>query len=589
MARIEYLINNPYEVELSDLELLDAEIEKYPYFYSLRAIKLLAFKKFNHPDFEQELQLTSVLNSNPEELYQFLHPEEFLVPSNVTATENAEIHEQTEPVLTASTPVSTELPAPIIDPANSVTEENFQDVIEKETTLSEVTSSSEENEMVEDPHTEIVMDSSPSLQALDNSNAEEVIEKEANKIDVETSESEPFEYDASTELELSVIQDELEKEFLHQTIDFPETNTILTEETDNSITDISSVETLDEVETNYSPLTENNFISAENISTESDVTLSKLETFDIEASQVENSVVLAEDVVSEAVDITPVRDVDTTDFSIENSIEVANDILEKDTMIAQAVEETKEIYDAPIEQVELVNRSAETVEHRTDFTPTAPVSTYNTFQILNPKDEIMGGFGYEEEHVDPTNLVDESAPIEVATSLELEEPTFNEDKILAAESIQEVQNIQDELEITESVSVEDEKENAAPISASTTAATGESFSFNEWLKIPQQQQTITASSEKEMKFQIIEEFLDKNPKIKPLKKIEVPEHKAEVRDLKQTDFSDLMTETLAQIYIEQKQYEKAIKAYKILILKYPEKNSLFANQIKEIENLKNSK
>ncbi|MEG0529497.1 MAG: hypothetical protein RR578_04100, partial [Bacilli bacterium] len=40
---------------------------------------------------------------------------------------------------------------------------------------------------------------------------------------------------------------------------------------------------------------------------------------------------------------------------------------------------------------------------------------------------------------------------------------------------------------------------------------------------------------------------------------------------------------------EQKKYDKAIKAYKILILKYPEKNSLFANRIKGIENLKNSK
>ena len=44
-----------------------------------------------------------------------------------------------------------------------------------------------------------------------------------------------------------------------------------------------------------------------------------------------------------------------------------------------------------------------------------------------------------------------------------------------------------------------------------------------------------------------------------------------------------MTETLARIYVEQKNYDKAIQSYKILSLKYPEKSSLFADQIQEIK------
>jgi len=48
---------------------------------------------------------------------------------------------------------------------------------------------------------------------------------------------------------------------------------------------------------------------------------------------------------------------------------------------------------------------------------------------------------------------------------------------------------------------------------------------------------------------------------------------------------ELVTPTLAKVYLEQGHYEKAISAYKKLILKYPEKNSFFANQIKLIRKL----
>jgi predicted Zn-dependent protease len=54
-----------------------------------------------------------------------------------------------------------------------------------------------------------------------------------------------------------------------------------------------------------------------------------------------------------------------------------------------------------------------------------------------------------------------------------------------------------------------------------------------------------------------------------------------------TENDEIITETLADIYLQQKKYEKALKAYAKLSLKYPEKSVYFATRIKEIEDLKN--
>jgi hypothetical protein len=46
-----------------------------------------------------------------------------------------------------------------------------------------------------------------------------------------------------------------------------------------------------------------------------------------------------------------------------------------------------------------------------------------------------------------------------------------------------------------------------------------------------------------------------------------------------------MTETLAHVYLEQKKYEKAIAAFTVLSLKYPEKSSFFADRIEAVKKL----
>ncbi|MDO5655950.1 MAG: tetratricopeptide repeat protein [Flavobacteriaceae bacterium] len=120
--------------------------------------------------------------------------------------------------------------------------------------------------------------------------------------------------------------------------------------------------------------------------------------------------------------------------------------------------------------------------------------------------------------------------------------------------------------------------------------TSEYHSFSEWLKINTKQQSPkdTSESSEEVineKFRVIEEFLDKNPKITPSRDYKPQTNIA--GDLEE-NMSHLMTETLAKIYVEQKKYDKAIKAFSILRLKYPEKSGYFADRIREIKELKHN-
>ena len=125
----------------------------------------------------------------------------------------------------------------------------------------------------------------------------------------------------------------------------------------------------------------------------------------------------------------------------------------------------------------------------------------------------------------------------------------------------------------------------------------EKHSFQEWLQLSRTQpidrsiennsKTFEDSMEEERKKKaaLIDKFIETNPKIAPIKPGTAP---APQFELNSSDNTHLMTETLARVYLEQKKYQKAIQAYEILILKYPEKSSFFADRITDIKILQHN-
>lgn len=92
--------------------------------------------------------------------------------------------------------------------------------------------------------------------------------------------------------------------------------------------------------------------------------------------------------------------------------------------------------------------------------------------------------------------------------------------------------------------------------------------------------------DRKKKFELLDRFLESNPKIVPL---ESHNPKVNIKESTTLDKNELMTETLAKVYLEQKKYKKAIQAFKILSLKYPEKSGFFADQIQAVRKLQNEK
>ena len=110
----------------------------------------------------------------------------------------------------------------------------------------------------------------------------------------------------------------------------------------------------------------------------------------------------------------------------------------------------------------------------------------------------------------------------------------------------------------------------------------ELHSFLDWISIVQTKKIVR--SKKQNSDEIINIFLEKKPKIKNNKQRFFNASENAKKSI--VENNDIITETLAKVYTKQEHFEKAILAYQKLSLKYPQKSSYFADQIKVIKKIK---
>ena len=220
----------------------------------------------------------------------------------------------------------------------------------------------------------------------------------------------------------------------------------------------------------------------------------------------------------------------------------------------------------------------------------------------------------ESESLDtPTEEIDEEPATAEVTETEVsEEDSIQEEAVSEIEVEQEETvsepEVNHEIEVTEEEPVVEQPDSEKITEEDVEEESEETPVFLQWLKSLPSSQTDSESAEEETPVQteeleeandqqeeveetsdkgsteeLIDEFIRTEPSITPMKgKAEFfSPSKMAKRSLDEDE--TLISETLAKVYVQQGQLEKALKAYKQLSLKYPEKSSYFAALVSELE------
>ncbi|MBT7896588.1 MAG: hypothetical protein HN564_06285 [Flavobacteriales bacterium] len=172
--------------------------------------------------------------------------------------------------------------------------------------------------------------------------------------------------------------------------------------------------------------------------------------------------------------------------------------------------------------------------------------------------------------------------------INLEFPYFQTSQILLCKGLHNTNSIRYKTQLRKTAAHSASRRNLFQLinqkNKTKTEREKEYHSFMDWILIVKAEKIDRSTNTNSEK--IINTFIKNQPKIsknnnqKFFKPTEIGR-----KSIKEN--TDLITETLAKVYTKQKYYKKAISAYQKLSLKYPQKSSYFADQIKLITKLKN--
>ena len=592
-----YLINKPDVITEKQTEELGNVLIEFPYFQSARALRLKGLHNQNSFKYNYALKITAAHTADRSVLFDFITSETF------TSIQNDFFDKKLRDLLNI-----TVLDSEVVSPDEI--KKSFEvriDPIEQSilTSIKQATS----NTFEEPVKTEEAIEKEEIVSTPVEENKtvfEEVTQTEENSEDIITEEVAAIQIEETK----PVLEEAVETEAIPEEINIEEAVTIPVEETEPVVfeeekTQEESIDNIKE-ETIVIPVKETRHTFFEEV----------VEDFEEETVEpvVEKPVLTSIEeekpfVVEEPKKFNEIR-IDPIEESIYNSIKEATTVVFESKPIedntAITVDEPKFIEEYPKEVATLVFEEVKPLDEESN--EIAPV-VLESKSIEENSNEVISFILEEPVFIEAK---EEDTAI-VSEEEEIEEETIDFTTVFA-EKPEAIAEQSQETPSQESVKIAEENlEIGKPLDFSVK----EKHSFQEWLQLarpepidrsneiikedveankeiakevkktpeiilPKIEKVEVVEDEKKKKAQIIDKFIEANPKIPPIKPTPITLTPIQF-DINQEDNSYLMTETLARVYLEQKKYTKAIQAYEILILKYPEKISFFADRISDIK------
>ncbi|WP_313030951.1 hypothetical protein [Soonwooa sp.] len=635
-ARIIELLQQPSLMQANDLQLLEKQIEHTPYVQNVRALYLYGIHLYNPTRYKEVLTTTAAYTTDKKILYQFINKKDIVEFSNIKSDEK----------------VDTTIETPVEETQHAVSTNIVENLTENKEESSEVEAQQEEDVMnVEAGSKEVVITdgmaisekeeevgSDVSLESIDENleeNTEESSEVEAQQDeDVMNVEEGSKEVVITNETPISEKVEEVESDLSLESIDKNLTknkeeswaveaqqeedvmnveegskDVVITDETEPSeikeeLNRDVSFESIDDFLPQVKfevPKNHHQFLNPPKFEVK--------EHKPVEIEEKPTGIVI--DDTSENIDSKEeLNDEHSLDFGPfsgeEESVEVLEN--EKSEIPTEELKEQEPIIvdgakeepvqensawkpmsidahqpDALIGKVEIPNIVTAT-EKDNQFEP----SKEEVYETVNPEIKL-------EESVEEPKIVNEIVEqkeedlIETSEKVEEEKrPIFNVSFFGDSIAMVDDQKKANKDVVEEVVEEAQQKEVEIPIVAAQEDIKPEKSNVRQFINTWQNWLKIDRSAEiekdKEVKKQkAIDEFIENQPKITQLK-----DEAIFVIKEKKEDISHLMTETLANLYLEQKLYSKAIKAFEILIAKHPDKKDYFTQKIEEIKEQRKS-
>ena len=578
-ARILELLHRPENIAKEDIALLQKEISKYPYMQSIRTLQLSAVHLFDAENYQKELTKTAAFTTDKKILYQFINKKKIEEKKEAVKLKKINFKSEEPNAVTSETNFASEKEQIV----NSAIEE------EKVTPNAEVPvveniAIVDESEKTETPlNTEIeaivVEDAHPSTVIGDTEIETPILDRKENEfevikeIEILEEENLPFEIEEEPQ-EISFFKTRQEDlNFSKETV-------------------LEQIDQLSEIEKPSVKPSEISFNAFDSFlpDVKFTVPIAKLEP--LAMPEIPKSV---EPVMSSENQPNKIIVEDKAEIVVDEPLISTEEISDTSQIVSENNEVVSQI--DVIEEPESVEIEAQPEETHFEWKPMSFVQNPLDSQIKKQNIEVPKPIAQvvvaepevtevlqEQDYQKIEELIEKSKdiePIEEIPAVEIEEerPVLNV-SFFGNEVVEVATKTEEEIE---DIAIEEPKEGEVELSNIPNFVN----TWQSWLKIDRTEkaeEVVQPEKVIEKKAEIIDKFIEENPKISQLKE----EVNFVVKE-KTDDISHLMTETLAKLYVEQRLYTKAIKAYEVLQDKYPEKAADFKAKIKEVKDLRQGK